>query len=253
MAISLDSLIRKHENKAPRIIVHGPPGVGKTTLLASLPSPVLIDAEGGLGLNDIPHFPLATSFAEVLQAFGAAVEAGEFKTIIMDSIDHIEPLVWAETCRRNGWSTLEEPGFGKGPVAADLVWGELISYINSAARDMNICVAMTAHSQVRKFEAPEMAAYDRYEMKLHKRANALLQEKADLILFANFDTATTEIKEGMGKRTVGKGAGTRTLYAEKRPAFDAKNRHNLPAKLPLTQPFDWSQYAAAFPTGFFGA
>jgi hypothetical protein len=251
MAISLSSLIRKNEAKPPRIIVHGPPGVGKTTLLASLPSPVLIDAEGGLGKNDIPHFPLAQSFQDVKDAFGAAVEAGEFKTIIIDSLDHIEPLVWTETARRNGWGTIEDAGFGKGYIAADIVWGELLDYINSAARDMGIVVAMTAHSHVRTFQDPEGQSYDRYEMKLHKRANAVMQEKADMILFANFDTAASEIKDGMQKRVIGKGVGTRSVYAEKRPAFDAKNRFDLPAKVVLDKPFDWSRYAAAFPTDYF--
>lgn len=251
MAISINSLIRKTDRKPPRIIVHGPPGVGKTTLLASLPRPVLIDAEGGLGLNDIPHFPLATTFQDVKDAFGAAVEAGEFRTIIIDSLDHIEPLVWAETAQRNGWKTIEDAGYGKGYIAADEVWNEFLDYINSATRDCDIAVAMTAHSIVKTFNDPEGQSYDRYEMKLHKRANAVMQEKADLILFANFEAIASEIKDGTQKRTIGKGGGNRALYAEKRPAFDAKNRHDLPAKVSMGRPFDWSVYAAAFPEGFF--
>lgn len=250
MAITLANLQRKHDPKPPRIIVHGPPGVGKTTLLASLPDPVLIDAEGGLGMIDIPHFPIAQSFAEVVEAFGAAVDAGEFKTVIIDSLDHIEPLVWAEAAKRNGWASIEEPGYGKGYIEADKVWAELMGFVNSATRDADMIVAMTAHSHVRTFQDPEGAAYDRYEMKLHKRANAFLQEKADLILFANFDTATSEIKEGSQKRTVGRGGQTRSLYSEKRAAFDAKNRYSLPAKVSLTNPFDWSQYAPAFGSTF---
>ena len=92
-------------------------------------------------------------------------------------------------------------------------------------------------------------------MKLHKRASAVMSEVCDLLLFANFDTATTEVKSnGIGdKRTIGKGAGTRSLYAEKRPAFEAKNRFKLPAKTALKEPFDWSVYKAAFPSSFFDA
>lgn len=254
MAISLNSLVRKAVIKPPRIIVHGPRGVGKTTLLASLPAPVLIQIEDGLGQIDIPHFPLATSFSDIVEAFGAAVDAGEFKTVIIDSLDHMERLVWAEACRRAGATSIEDigGGFGKGYIEADKVWDEFMSYVNSARNDADMVVAMTAHSQVRTFQDPEGAAYDRYEMKLHKRANAYLQEKADLILFANFDAATREVKQGpAGKRTLGVGGQTRTLYAEHRAAFDAKNRFDLPPKVVLQKPFDWEPYAAAFPEGYF--
>lgn len=253
MAITLANLQRKNERKPPRIIVHGPRGVGKTTLLASLPEPALVQVEDGLGKIDIPHFPLAKSFSDVQEAIGAAVDAGEFKTIILDSLDHFEALVWAEACKRNGVNSVEDigGGFGKGYLEADKVWREFMDLVNSARNDADMIVAMTAHSDVRTFKDPEGAAYDRYEMKLHKRANAFLQEKADLILFANFDTATSEIKEGSQKRTVGRGGQTRSLYSEHRAAFDAKNRYDLPPKVALVKPFDWSQYAEAFPTSYF--
>jgi len=249
MAISLDSLNHAGD-PAHVMIVHGPPGVGKTTMLASLPSPVMLQTERGKGKNEVPSWRI-NNFAELKEAFGVAVESGKFKTILADSLDHAEPLVWAEACRRNGWSSIEQPGYGRGYIEADNVWREIWEYIESAAYDMDMVVAMTAHSVKVRFEDPEGAAYDRWEMKMHKRARSFFEEKADMILFANFDTATSELKEGMQKRVIGKGAGTRSVYAEKRPAFDAKNRHDLPPKVVLQKPFDWEPYAAAFPEGYF--
>ena len=254
MAISIDTL-RRGGDPAHVVIAYGGEGLGKTTLFSSLPEPVMLQTERGKGNNEVPSWRINT-FADLMQGFEVAVESGQFKTIILDSLDHAEPLVWAETCRRNGWSNVEEPGFGKGFIAVDQVWLDLWKYIEGAAYDADMVVAITAHSQTRTFQDPEGPSYDRHEMKLHKRANAFFKEKADMILFLNNDTATSELNEGSQKRTVGRGGQTRSLYSEKRAAFDAKNRHQLPFKVAFPDPkdhgpFDWSVYAAAFPAEYF--
>lgn len=64
---------------------------------------------------------------------------------------------------------------------------------------------------------------------------------ADMVLFANFKTSVTKTDVGMKKVARGVGSGTRTLYTEERPAFLAKNRHNLPPELPLS----WDALSAA--------
>lgn len=259
MAISMDNLNRSGD-PAHVIICHGGEGSGKTTLFASLPNPVILQTERGKGNNAVPSWRI-NSFADLTEAFCVAVDSGEFKSIILDSLDHAEPLVWAEAVRRNNlhaaankqWKTIEDPGYGAGYVAADLVWQDLWEMIESAAYDMGLVVAMTAHSKLTTFQDPEGPSYDRWQMKLHKRADAFFREKADMVLFAKHDTFTSEIKDGMQKRTIGVGNDSRSLYAERRPAFDAKNRHDLPAKVSMGKPFDWSVYAAAFPEGFFDA
>lgn len=254
MAITLANLQRKNDPKPPRIIVHGPHGVGKTTLLASLPNPVAVQTEDGLGLLDIPHFPLATSYADVIDALKAVGEDGSFNSLLFDSLDHLDLLIHAEACRRNGWTSITQPDYGKGYGEIVPLWREFMALINSLRNDCNMVIGMTAHSVVRTFADPEQAGYDRYEIKLTKTKSVdiagLVQESADMVLFANFDTATSELKSD-NKRVIGKGAGTRSLYSEKRPAFDAKNRHKLPAKTALTEPFDWTVYKAAFPTSYF--
>lgn len=251
MAISLASLNRISTPKPPRIVIYGPHGIGKNTFLASAPKPVLIDIEGGHpDGSPIDAFPQSKTFAEVMEAMGALyTEAHDFETLGIDSLDWLEPLVWAEAIRRNNdenpnkrWVTIEDAGYGKGYLAALDVWRDLLDAINALRNDKGMAIIMTAHAEVKRFDSPETEPFDRYQIKLQKLASALVQEHADMVLFANFKTSVTKTEVGMNKKvTRGIGAGTRVLYTEERPAFLAKNRHNLPPELPL----DWNAVTGA--------
>lgn len=244
MAISLSSLNRIDTPRPPRIILYGPHGIGKNTFAASAPKPVLINLEDGHPTDSpVDAFPKAASFAEVMEAFGALyTEEHEFETVIIDSLDWLEPLVWAETCRRHSWPDIEAAGYGKGYIAALDVWREYLDAINGLRSDKGLAVIQTAHSEIKTFNSPETEPYDRYQIKLQKRAGELLQEHADMVLFANWKVSTAKTDAGFNKKvTRGIGAGQRTIYTEERPAFLAKNRHRLPPELPL----DWSALTAA--------
>lgn len=244
MAISLASLNRIDTPKPPRIVLYGPHGIGKNTFAAGAPKPVLINLEDGHPADTpIDAFPKASSFGEVMEAFGALyTEDHDFETLIVDSLDWLEPLVWAETCQRNNWTDIEQPGYGKGYIAALDVWREYLDAINGLRNDKGLAVIQTAHAEIKTFNSPETEPYDRYQIKLQKRAGELVQEHADMVLFANFKVSTTKTDAGFNKKvTRGIGAGQRTVYTEERPAFLAKNRHRLPPELPL----EWSALTAA--------
>jgi hypothetical protein len=53
----------------------------------------------------------------------------------------------------------------------------------------------------------------------------------DSVLFANFKVYTKG-KEGQKHKAVGD--GTRVMYTDRRPAYDAKNRFGLPLEMPLS-------------------
>lgn len=243
MAISLASLNRLAAPKPPRIVLYGPHGVGKTTFGASAPKPVLIQTEDGLGSIDIEHFPLAKSYGEVMEAFAALyTEDHDFETLIVDSLDWLEPLIWAEVCNRNKWSTIEDAGYGKGYLAAVDVWREYLDAVNGLRDDKGMAVIQIAHTEIRRFDSPETEPYDRYGIKLHKRASELVQEHADMVLFANWKVSVAKTDTGFNKKVArGVGAGARVLYTEERPAYLAKNRHRLPPELPL----EWSSLTEA--------
>ena len=47
MAFKLSDIKEKIERKAPRILIHGTAGLGKTTLAASIPGVIFIQTEDG--------------------------------------------------------------------------------------------------------------------------------------------------------------------------------------------------------------
>jgi hypothetical protein len=245
MAISLSQLTRANTPKPPRILFHGVAGVGKTTLAAGANQPVFIQTEDGLGLLPVPHFPLATSFEAVLEALIALyTEDHDFKTVVVDSVDWLEPLVWAKVCRDNGWNSIEDAGFGKGYVLALSLWRQYLDGLNALRDDRGMTVIQIAHTDIKRFDSPEHDPYDRYVIKLHARAAALLQEHSDLVLFANYRISTVKADVGFNKKVNrALGSGERVLYTAERPAFLAKNRYGLPETLPL----DWQAFAQAMP------
>ena len=66
---------------------------------------------------------------------------------------------------------------------------------------------------------------------MSKSVAPLLKEWADLVLFANYVTRIAEKDSG---KTRGVGGKERVLYATHTAAYDAKNRHGLPDKLPFS-------------------
>ena len=85
------------------MIIYGEAGIGKTTFATSAPAPIVIQTEDGLGVLDAPRFPLATTFDDVLESLQVlATENHEFKSVVVDSLDWLEPLIWQATCKRLG-------------------------------------------------------------------------------------------------------------------------------------------------------
>jgi hypothetical protein len=247
MSISLASLNRATALKPPRLLIHGVHGVGKTTFAAGAPDPVFVLTEDGLGTLEVPHFPLARTFEEVMQALAALyTEEHTFRTLVVDSVDWLEPLVHARVCKDQGWSSIEDAGYGKGYVHALDLWRQYIEGLNALRDERGMAIVQIAHTDIKRFDSPESEPYDRYVIKLHTKASALLQEHSDVVLFANYRISTIKSDVGFNKKvTRALGSGERLLHTAERPAFLAKNRYGLPDTLEMS----WSALAGAMPAG----
>ena len=245
MAISLASLRSSSSLTPPRLLLYGVAGVGKTLFATSAPHSVIIQTEDGLGLINVPTFGLLRSFDEVMQAIASLYdEPHDFQTVVIDSLDWLEPLIWQHTARLHNQPNIEAFGYGKGYLAALDSWRAVLEGLNALRDERGMAVILLAHAEIRRFDSPETEPYDRYQPKLHARASALVQEHVDAVLFANYRITTLKSDAGFGKKVVrGVSGGDRLLHTTERPAFLAKNRFGLPDTLPLS----WPELAAAIP------
>lgn len=245
--MGLSSITTEPEILPPRIVLYGTHGIGKTTFGASAPSPILIRTEDGIGTIRCAKFPIAESFSEVMQAIRTLyTEEHPYKTVVFDSLDWLEPLIWSAVALEEGKDSIEDIGYGKGYKKADDFWQRVLEGL-SALRERGMTVICIAHAAIKRFDAPDSEPYDRYKVKLHDRAADIVQEWADVVAFAHYETTTRKSEVGH-KQTVtrGVGAGTRLIALEERPAYHAKNRYNLPHILPLS----WDAFAAACAPSF---
>jgi hypothetical protein len=205
-------------------------------------APVFIPVEDGLSSIDCEHFPLATKYADVIAALGALyTEPHEYRTVVLDSVDWLERLIFADVCRKRNVESIEDIPYGRGYIFSLIQWREVLAGLDSLRNERGMAVILVAHAQIEKFANPESDAYDRYTPRLHKQASALLQEWADEVLFATYKVHTRTTDEGFGrKRVQGIGSGERIIRTTERPAHVAKNRLNLPDEIPL----DYRIYAA---------
>ena len=242
----LDNIQTGRENKPPRIMVYGQEGVGKSTFGASAPDPVFIQTEDGLGEIDTCKFPLAQSVGDVIAELTALRdEEHNFRTVVIDSLDWLERLIFDEVCKEFGVRSIEKAdgGYGKGYVDALVHWRKVLALLDDLRNKRGMMVILLAHAKVERFEDPENAAYDRYSPRLHKHAASLVSEWVDTVLFA---TKRMRVSKDGDSRTIaapiGADGGERIIRTNGSPACIAKNRYGLPNEIPLS----WDEFIQAY-------
>lgn len=231
----LNTITTGCENKPPRLIVYGIEGIGKSTFAASAPNPIFIQTEDGLSSINAAKFPLSKNYEQVLDQLKAILnDEHSFNTLVIDSLDWLEHLIWDKVCQDFGVRNIEKAdgGFGRGYMQALTHWRAITSLLDEIRGKRNMIIILVAHSKVERFEDPENAAYDRYAPRLHKLASSLVCEWVDAILFA---TRHIRVDKEAGKATaIGANGGERVLRTTGSPACVAKNRYGLPEEIELS-------------------
>jgi hypothetical protein len=231
----------------PLVLIHGSEGAGKTSLASRFPSPVFLQTEDGCpsGL-EITTFGLLETYKDVIGALTAlATEEHDRQSLVVDNLDPLEAMIWRQACKDNGWANIEAAGYGKGYVTADSYWNDFLAATDYLRRQRGMIVVLLAHSAIETVNDPRVTSYSSYQLRLHRRARGLVQDRCDLIGFLSQDIHVQSEDVGFNKkRSRADGGSTRWLHVEARPSFVAKNRYSLPPKIQIAKDFDFATQLA---------
>jgi AAA domain len=237
MAISLKNVKKKTAAELqPIFTIYGVPKIGKSSLGAEFPKPIFIQTTEG---ESVP----AGVVADTLEAFNYEAlcevlgvlcnEDHDYQTVIIDSLTGVEQMIRAETCARNGWKDIEDPGFGKGYKMAANVLREYIDGIMTVRRDRQMAIVQLGHADITRFNPPSTDPYDRYRVSMHKEMADIIEENSDVIAFVNFKASIKKVDVGFSQtKSHAEGGNVRYMFLEERPHTVAGNRFGMPPELP---------------------
>jgi len=224
------------KNSPPRILLHADHGVGKSSLGAAAPKPLFIQTEDGLDNIDTEALPMVEDYNMLLSQLKEVYEEEhDYQTLVIDSLDWAEKLINKHVCDIGGKTSIAEFGYGEGFQKTNDCFGTIIDCLNLIRQKRNMIIVLIAHSQVKTYQNPLGADYDRHQIKLRDKNAEMFLEWVDLAGFMHFQTYTkTEEKGGFQKDTTKAMGGTdRILSCSPSAAYVAKNRYDIKTDIAL--------------------
>ena len=216
--------------RAPKGIIYGPPGAGKTTFGASADRPIIIDCENGAAHVSCPRTPYLSAWTEIQPWLdGLAAGDHEFHTVVIDSVDwllrRLEEYVAGVDGTPNGMrQTLNRAlgGYGNGrQVFRNYVYQYFLPTLDRLV-NMGIAVLLLAHADRRSMTTLDGIEVEKSTPEIHPDlANTLIE-------WSDFVGAI---------RVMGQ---DRELILYETPQLVAKNRYGISQPIPLS----WNDFVA---------
>lgn len=227
----LDS-VSKPVDRPVLITICGDSGMGKTTLAATFPKPIVIRAEDGL--QAIPanlrpdSFPVLSSPEELWEQLkGLINEQHDYQTLIVDSVTALERMFtqWVVDTDPKKPRGIQQAlgGYGAGRDAVSGMHQRLRKAAGILAEKRGMNTVFIAHADTARIEPPDDDAYMRYTLRLHEKSMPAYVDDVDVVGFLKLETFTT----GDGEKKKAISDGTRILITYATAANVSKNRYGI--------------------------
>lgn len=247
MTITYESMQSGKKLKPPRLVVYGPEKIGKSSFAASAPAPVFIDIEGGLDNLDVKSWRAKTLDDVKGVAHFLRTEDHDRKTVVLDSLDWLEPLIWNEVIQNNPISSkgkvikdITDYGYNEGYRKAMVVWADLLKMFDDLRDERNMSIIFLAHHENKTFNHPEKGSFHYFSPKLHSFACDKMVEWAEGVFFANNQIVISTEQGTFGgpdkKKVIGE--GSRVVHTQKRNSLIAGQRFTPPIPDEISIPKD---------------
>lgn len=235
--MSILATAEKPKDRAVIVTVCGDAGMGKTSLAAAFPKPIVIRAEDGL--QAIPAesrpdaLPLIQSGSQLWEQLTALLqEDHDYQTLVVDSVTALERLFLADVLRSDPKAkSINQAlgGYGAGTSAVAAMHGRVRKAAGLLNERKGMHVVFVAHADVETMKLPDQDDYMRYSLRLPAKSLPPYVDDVDVVGFLREQTIVTG-EDAERKRA--RGTGMRELVCHVTPANVSKNRYGITQPLP---------------------
>lgn len=238
------------KTRRERIVLYGTAGVGKTMWATQAPKPLVINLNKGLSDNSIPRCgDEVKTWEELLKLLNDVIKDPDFaeiETVVLDTLNDAERLCIQHLLtvvggkNRQPVSTLNDVGNGYGAGTNMLYDGMRQLYaLFEQMWEMGKRIIFIAHEKLETVKNPDGFDYQRHNMSVQDKVAALFTGNVDAVFFARSEVVVTKEFADKKRARALEGDG-RFLYTTEKAGYAAKNRYELPEKMPL----DWYEFVA---------
>ena len=179
----MSRIFRATASLPPIVVLHGLPGVGKTTLAADFPAPVFLQVEDGIPVGiELATFGLLENYSAIIDALRyLGTEPHDYSDPGARQPRQAGALILA-AFGRHGYASIESPASGR-VVQADTLWLDILRACEWLRRTRGMTIVMIAHSEIVTINDPRVASYAQLSTALAQAGAWAGRRAADLIGF----------------------------------------------------------------------